>query len=364
MLTRFFQVLRGRADGPAGELALAPNVLAIEGRETNGTFSPDTVPHDPVLPHPAAMTEQWRQQIARAALTLRTRSCTDPRDGESTAVAGAVAADDDARARVHAERLLLALTLDQNMIVRQPPPAAQEALAVAGDPDCELTRLVQIIERDPTLTRGLMRHASSAMFAIAGAPASIDDAARRLGAKGVQIAVLAGMAEGLLARGAGPYSPLAEAAWASMVRVGPLARSLARALAVPAHEAFLLGLLHDIGTLVLCDLLGALQVELGHPVALPATIVAEAVRELHEPLGALTLLRWGIDPRAAWAVAHHHRRAPADEPDRRSELLYLATRLDAARVANTAPTPERWCVEGQLTIAPERAAAAIARVRG
>ena len=73
--------------------------------------------------------------------------------------------------------------------------------------------------------------------------------------------VLAGMAEALL-HGSGPYLQDAEAAWAHMVRVGPLARGLARGFGVPPHEAFLLGLLHDVGKLVLFDLLSAVRHEL------------------------------------------------------------------------------------------------------
>lgn len=335
MFTRFFDTRRGRPDA---RLAGLPSAAA--------DVNSGRVLHDPILPHPAAMVEQWRQNVARAAILLRDRYATTT----------------NPHVRTQAERLLLRLSRDHEMVVRQPPPAAQDALAVAANPECELPHLVQIIERDPTLTRGLMRHASSAMFAAAAAPASIDDATRRLGAKGVQIAVLAGMAEGLMARGGGPYSPLAEQAWAAMVRVGPLARALARAVAVPAHEAFLLGLLHDIGTLVLYDLLDTLRTEIGHGAELPAAFVADAVRELHEPLGGLTLLCWGIDPRAAWAVAHHHRRQPPVDPDRRSELIFLAQHLDAALVARETPPVEQWFTEGQLTVSRESVAAAVARV--
>ncbi len=354
MFTRFFDALRGwpddrpaHAGDAARDAARAATWTPVARLAAVPFVSAGAAARDPILPHPSAMLEMWRQDVARAAIALHERHRTHA----------------DARTRTHAERLLLKLALDHDMVVRQPPPAAQEALAVAGAPDCDLPRLVQVIERDPTLTRGLMRHASSATFAAAAAPASIDDAARRLGARGVQIAVLAGMAEALLARGCGPYSPRAAQTWAAMVRVGPLARALARAVGVPAHEAFLLGLLHDIGSLVLFDLLGALRAELGHAADPPDAFVDDALRELHEPLGGLTLLRWGVDPRAAWAVAHHHRRRPPAEPDRRSEVIFLAEHLDAALAAREAPHLERWYADGQLTAPRDRVAAAVARAR-
>jgi HD superfamily phosphohydrolase YqeK len=168
------------------------------------------------------------------------------------------------------------------------------------------------------------------------------------------------MAEGLL-HDSGPYLQDAELVWAHMVRVGPLARGLARGFDVPSHEAFLLGLLHDVGKLVLFDLLSAVRRDLRREVALPERLAADALRDLHEPLGGLALLRWGVDPRAAWAVAHHHRRDPSLEPGRRSELLYVAERLDAARVRRQPVDAERWAAEGRLTVPVARVRAAVER---
>jgi HD-like signal output (HDOD) protein len=199
------------------------------------------------------------------------------------------------------------------------------------------------------------------MFAAAGPPASLDDAVRRLGSRGVQVAVLAGMAEALL-HGSGPYLQDAEAVWVHMVRAGPLARALGPAFGVPPDEAFLLGLLHDVGKLVLFDLLAAVRHELRREVELPAQLAADAARGLHEPLGGLALLRWGVDPRAAWAVAHHHRLDRGAEPGRRSELLYVVERLDAARVRRRPVDVAPWVEEGRLTVDAARVQAAVDRV--
>ncbi len=368
MLTRLLHALHGPPGGrPAGVAAGVAGGATT--RHAAVTFAPPTAgpgdgraPRDPILPHPSAMIDAWRRDVAGSAITLRDRYLeAGRRPARGTAA--------------HAERLLVRLTVDPEMIVRQPPAAARDALAAAGDPDCDLPRIVAVVERDPALARGLMRHASSAAFAAAARPASIDEAVRRLGATGVQVAVLAGMAEALLARGRGPYhggayGAAAEAAWARMIRVGPLAGALARALVrvagVPAHEAFLLGLLHDVGALVLFDLVSTLEDEVGGAVALPDGLADDAFRVLHEPLGGIALLRWGVDPRAAWAVAHHHRRTPPDAPDARGELLYLAARLDAARQRGgdvaAEPPIERWFGEGRLTLPLARVAAAVARL--
>jgi HD-like signal output (HDOD) protein len=261
----------------------------------------------------------------------------------------------------HAERLLVKLAVDLDLAIRQPPAAAQEALAAVADPASDLPTLVRVLERDPMLCGVLLRHAGSALCAAAGPPASVGDAVRRLGAKGVQAVVLAGMAECLLARAAGPYAAPAQQVWAQLQRSGPRARAAARAFGVPAQDAFVLGLLKDIGKLVLFDLLSALQQELRREVILPEGLDEEALELMHEPLGGLTLLRWGVDARGAWAVAHHHRRGdPPATRDARAELLYVTERLDGALRAGRAPDVEGWCRDGQLRTPPDRAAAGIA----
>jgi HD-like signal output (HDOD) protein len=291
------------------------------------------------LPPVAELEDGWRQEVARGCLDLRERH--------------------PSLEHGHGERLLVKIAVDLEFTVRQPSPAAQEAFNVAGDPRCDLPALVRIIDRDPALARALLRTSGSALHGASSAPTSIDDAVRRLGAKGVQVAVLAGMAETLLARPAGVMSGLAAQVWAHMVRTGPLARTLARAFDVPPQEAFVLGLLHDVGKLVLCDMVGALREELRRDVLLADDLALDALVSLHEPLGGLALLRWGVDPRLARAVATHHRARPELGHDRLGEVVFLAERIDLARARGRELAVDRWHAEGRLTASPARVAAAV-----
>jgi HD-like signal output (HDOD) protein len=288
------------------------------------------------------MAEQWRQDVARVCIELRERHPTLEHG--------------------HAERLLVKVAVDLEFTIRQPSQAAQEAFSVAGDPHCELGALIRIVERDPALTRALLRTSASAFYGGSSAPASIDDAVRRLGGKGVQVAVLAGMAESLLARPHGLSGALSQQVWAHMVRTGPIARTLAKAFDVPAHEAFVLGLLHDVGKLVLADMVGALREELRRDVLVPDEMTTDALVALHEPLGGLALLRWGLEPRAARAVATHHRADKAQGQDRLSEIVFLAERLDLARTRGREVTLDQWHADGRLTAHPERVAAAVEKI--
>jgi HD-like signal output (HDOD) protein len=346
MLKGLLGSLRGSAERTPTPAASVATVPAPEGTRPapppRAPIAPLRDEPEPELPPVPALIDAWRAEVARTTIGLRERYPMHD----------------------HAERLLVKLAVDLDLAIRLPPAAAQEALAVVADPSSDLAALVRVLERDPLLCRALLRHAGSALFASAGPPASVGDAVRRLGAQGVQAAVLAGMAECLMQRVTGPYVPLAQQVWGHLQRSGPRARALARAFGVPAQEAFTLGLLHDVGKLVLFDLLSALQQALRRDVLLPEGMGEEAMTRMHEPLGGITLLRWGVGVRGASAVAHHHRRGePPATRDARSELLYVAERLHRALRTGRPPDVEGWCRDGQLRTAPERVTAGIEAVQ-
>jgi len=51
---------------------------------------------------------------------------------------------------------------------------------------------------------------------------------------------------------------------------------------------------------------------------------------LHEPLGGLAVLEWGMDEKAALVVANHHRQSKPEPEDILTEVIFLAERIDVA----------------------------------
>jgi HD-like signal output (HDOD) protein len=348
MLSRLLGSRRGaRADEPPAPGAQpAPETTRTGEHAAAGAVAAPLSPLvGPTLamPDAATLAERCRAEIARVTIALRERYPLQGLTGD------------------HAERLLVKLAVDLEMAAWQPSAAAQEALRIIADPDGDPAALVRAIERDAALGRGLVRHAGCALYAGGTPPSTVEDAVRRLGAKGVQVAVLAGMAESVLQRTSEPYQPMAQQQWSQVAQTGPHARAMARAFGVVTQEAFLLGLVHDVGKLVLFDLLSALHAELRRDLLLPEGLVDEALELLHEPIGGLALLRWGVEVRAAWAVAHHHRRAPEPGRDPGSELLYVVERLQGALRTGRAPDVESWCREGALETPGDRVEAAVAQ---
>jgi len=256
-----------------------------------------------------------------------------------------------------APRFLDALMSEFTAVVRQPPLAAQRALAVTQDINAPATKLVGLVEGDPGLGQALLRYANSAYYATGGGRVvSLMGAVQRVGTSGVHNVVLGAMVGGILCRPGSAYQRLVNMTWEHMVRVAPLARGLASAFTVRPDEAYALGLLHDVGKLVIFDRLGELRQTLRRDVTFPPPVMSVVLRTLHEPLGGIAALQWGLGANVAHAIASHHRTPVPEIDDLRSELLHVAERLDLARARGVEPYLEGWWRDALLATPRDRVA--------
>lgn len=228
------------------------------------------------------------------------------------------------------DRFLGTLCRATTTSIRPAAAAAQRALARTRNPDIGIAQLVQVVEDDPTLGQALLRYANSAYYASGSVVVSLRQAAQRVGAAGVHNVVLGVMLDGMLCRPGSSYQMMLDQVRTHLVRSAPLARALARAFEVHPDEGFALALLHDAGKLIVFDIIGGMRHELRRDVALPHPLVCRVLRELHEPLGGLAALRWGLGTAAAIAIATHHRMPADDSAGRAAELLYVAERAEHA----------------------------------
>ena len=216
--------------------------------------------------------------------------------------------------------------------IRQPPVAAKSVLRLLRRRNYSLDEVTTLIGRDPSLAQALLKHANSAWFATPGGEpvVSLSSATQRVGTNGVHATVMASMMQGGLTRPGAGFNDFAAYVWDHMVRVGPIARHLAKGFSADPDEAFTLGLSHDVGKLVLFDRIADLRRRLRRDIELPTGFLDASLRELHEPLGAIAAFEWGLAPRFASLIGSHHRRTPPQEPEPLSETLFVAERLDLA----------------------------------
>lgn len=232
--------------------------------------------------------------------------------------------------------LVQSLRESQDTIIRQPPVAAQEALRVAKDPHSSYAQVVELIEGDPALAPSLLKHANSVYYRRDGdAVVSLHDATQRVGLAGIESVLTSAMVSGLLCRPGSAYDGHVQKVWSHMQRTAPIARGIAPAFGVNPEAAWVLALLHDVGKLVVFDHLSTLRREQRREMHMPDLFFRQLLWHVHEPLGGMALLRWGMGGASARVVAEHHRRAnpqPADPP---AELVFVAEAIELAHVNHT-----------------------------
>jgi HD-like signal output (HDOD) protein len=225
--------------------------------------------------------------------------------------------------------LLDALAGNLSGQLRQLPSAAQHALAACGDPDVPVPALVPLFERDPILAKALLERANSVYYNPAGAPCvSLLPAIVRQGRRSAHNVILEQVMGGMVCRPGRAWEGTVNRIWSHMVRTGPIARAVAPAFGVDVEQAFALGLLHDVGKLVVFDTLAAQRNARHSDLLIPHPALKRTLRLLHEPLGGLCALKWELGEEAARAISTHHREPLPDPPDPLAEVIWLAERID------------------------------------
>jgi len=227
--------------------------------------------------------------------------------------------------------LLGQLAGDPEGHLRQPPAAAQRAMAACRREDATAASLVALFENDPTLAQAVLARANSAYYTLNGPRClSLADAVTRQGRRSVHNVLLQQTLGGLIYWPGGSWNEMVSRVWSHMVRTGPLARALGPLFDVDGEQAFALALLHDVGKLVVFDRIASLRTAHRGEFDLPAPAVARVLRRLHEPLGGLCALGWDLGDDAARAIASHHRDPAPAGPDPLTEVIWLAERTDLA----------------------------------
>jgi putative nucleotidyltransferase with HDIG domain len=207
------------------------------------------------------------------------------------------------------------------------PQAAIRTLEAMRQPSVSIPQVVDAARRDPATAGALMQLANSTLFSDMGSVSTLQIAVSRLGFE-VACKVVASLAMRPLL-----HIPRLEALWPHSVVVADLAEQLAvRARGIDPGEAYLAGLLHDVGRIALrtTTLYDAARVQGLEQSGCPAVYAENLIlRTNHAELGARIAEIWKLPEPLLSAIAHHHR------PERSSTvlacLLYLAEYMSGSK---------------------------------
>lgn len=226
------------------------------------------------------------------------------------------------------------------------PYVVSKILSVSRDAKTGARDLAQVVGTDHALTAKLLKIANSALYGSKGKVTQISQAVTRTGFQSVlELAMGISVTEAFNKKGAGKGGLSRPAFWAHSLAVGLVARRLAmHAKRESAEEAFVAGLLHDIGKPLLEECFPA---EYRHAIELAGALkmpIRSAEREVfgadHCFFGGLLMKSWGLPAPIVGAVSLHHnldRMTRLEDADQKHlvRTIHLADALcKAARLGN------------------------------
>lgn len=232
--------------------------------------------------------------------------------------------------------------------------SAVRVLQVIDDDRASATDLARAVAADLLLTAQVMRLANSAYYGLSRHVASVDFAVSVLGFSTIR-SLAAASAAGTLHEGVRLPRNFWEHAAATAVATGLVAPRVM----LDRSEAFSLGLLHDLGSAVLCrlDPGGYAYVEAAetrHDRRVAVRLEREHIGTDHAAAGREVLTSWHFPAATVAAIGDHHERLAGDPSAQRRALAAGQVLADLADVVES---DEAWALELAQRHAADLAAA-------
>lgn len=187
------------------------------------------------------------------------------------------------------------------------PIVASKVLTMIEDPDLSIREICRVLSDDPALAARVMAISRSAHYAQRNLPKNLQAAIQVVGLHSLRYILIAAATQGLFTGN----SRISAKLWSHSLAVALSARILAKR--VDFHDpdqAFLTGLLHDVGEMILCHGDAAGFETLLQEVERQKLSLVEKEKETyafdHAFIGLALFDSWNIDSEIGQAVFSHH----------------------------------------------------------
>ncbi|MDO6695251.1 HDOD domain-containing protein [Aliiglaciecola sp. 3_MG-2023] len=147
-----------------------------------------------------------------------------------------------------------ALKSPQDVLTHFPvlPQSVLTLTNLLNDPDFNLTEFIKVIEQEPSIASELMKKANSPAYKRGDNEITdLQKAFMLMGAKDIKEFVLNGFVKKLCHQKPVYFKAFGEKVWLHSQEVAVLAKSLAKARNLNADAAYIIGLMHDLGKIVI-----------------------------------------------------------------------------------------------------------------
>ena len=288
---------------------------------------------------PSGQDQQWIR-VDQAAFTRLVSECRIVDSSRQ------LQADDDDGGRTSIDRAVEQFTtlrirerLDETLHVPPLPEAARRIIQLQLNPDYELTDLSRIVEGDPALAAQVVGLANSPFYRPRGAVNSVDDAIMRVLGVDLVTNLALGLAISQSLRVPAGFEGGVFRYWLQSVYAAATAEALARCMPrksrVSPGIAYLCGLLHNFGFLVLAHVFPPhFQVTMAHRAAnahLPPNLIEQELLGISgEQIAGALLEQWSLPTAVHRAVRYQSAPESAGDCQSAAQLLALTRQVLAS----------------------------------
>lgn len=226
------------------------------------------------------------------------------------------------------------------------PPSATRLLQLAQNPRTELSQIAAVVKTDPSLAGKILSVVNSPSYAgrVSGPISSIERAISRVGLETLKGVVIQTSMTARVLRIRG-LEAMVRRMTRHTVFAAAATRALARSIGLDAELGFTIGLLHDVGKVVVLEAYARAPEDLKRDIAVEAQGLAPILVLTHEEVGAHVAKTWSLSDMVVESIGHHHTMA-----DRHRAMVFPLLACAGNMIAHQLePDPDRENVDVRET---------------
>jgi len=225
---------------------------------------------------------------------------------------------------------------DGHDLTMPPVPAVTErVLKRMRDGKSGVKQIAREISEDQVIAAEIIRMANSALYRGLYQATTLQGAVTRLGIQAVRTALMNQSMRAAMFSKRGSDNELAALIWYQSLAGAGIMRGLASLLKVDEEEASLLGLMHDIGSVIVLRFVR--ENEKASHALIDVPTFEYLCFESHQEFGELVATAWKLPDTLKAVVANHHSYPTQDDPLRRERLMVILSDMISAMLGYAAP---------------------------
>ncbi|MBL4889149.1 MAG: HDOD domain-containing protein [Candidatus Lindowbacteria bacterium] len=208
------------------------------------------------------------------------------------------------------------------------PAVVTQILKMVNDPKSSANAVQAILGRDPSLTFKVLKLVNSAFYGYVGKIKTVHQAVVILGFNTIKsLALSATVFSAFGGKGRDAFDR--DAFWRHSIAVGVAGRMIAMEVnAEDPEEAFVAGIIHDVGKVVLDEYAPEYFDQVLEYVQENDCLIYEAERKVlgssHAQVGRWLAAKWGLPPETIDVVFYHHQPTNAKHAPQMTSIIHIA----------------------------------------